>query len=428
MPFNESHFLRACASITIALLCTLSSAQAWSQPHNAITKAALETLPEWQKTLLGEELTPLAEDYCLIPDHVFSDPAVAKFAMRDDKPKEIYRLNLHLPAQQAENLETLRYFFEKAVSSIGNKHIKDAARYMGTVCHQIEDYGSPSHTMPGDNMFTLLQQFLPPPETMRDVLLHGPVESGTLLIAISGYKPRLLGTNVDEAAWRLMHRIHEGILNARSTTIPIIQALYAGNSKRVEEQQLMAAKVDAEIVADAIFTMLSIGHDTERQLNDSADGVALHHTSIGAFFPTEAVSLYYAQSQFFSSPYWGHARSGVILVEGKRAVPLKLKIARDGSELEQTFTNGISAGMGKPLTFLLPRGVYARFSVFAGLHPELGTEGKVQFTILGDGKELATATVSGKEPAQSLECDLKGVSELQLSLQSKGGEPKSNYA
>jgi hypothetical protein len=72
--------------------------------------------------------------------------------------------------------------------------------------------------------------------------------------------------------------------------------------------------------------------------------------------------------------------------------------------------------------------VYVRFSVFAGLHPELGANGRVQFTVLGDGRELASATISGSEPCRSLECDLKGVSEVQLSLQSKGGDPKSNYA
>ena len=47
---------------------------------------------------------------------------------------------------------------------------------MGTICHMLEDYGSPAHTVPGDNMFTLLQQFLPPPDRMKGKLLHGPIE------------------------------------------------------------------------------------------------------------------------------------------------------------------------------------------------------------------------------------------------------------
>jgi hypothetical protein len=404
------------------------SALSWSQPHQAITKAALETLPPWQQELLGNELNLLGEDYCLIPDHVFTDRANAKFAMMDDKPKEIYRLNLHLPAQQPENLETLHYFFEKAVSAVLSQNIKDAARYMGTVCHQIEDYGSPSHTMPGDNMFTLLQQFLPPTDAMRDTLLHSPVESGELSVSIPGYKPRLLGTSVREASWKLMHRIHEGIINARSTTIPIIQALYAQDPKTVESQQLKAAKVDTEIVADALYTILSLGKKSSSELATSDEGAVLKTTPVGSFYPLEAASLYYPQTQFFSAPHWGHPRSGVVLAEGKRAMPLKLKIATNTNMIEKEFTNGISAGMGRSLTFLLPPEVFSRFTVFAGLHPELGSEGKVEFSVSAHGKTLASATVGGNEPACALECDLNGVTELQLTLTSGGAAPKSNYA
>jgi hypothetical protein len=405
-----------------------SSVLAWSQPHQAITKAALERLPADQKAFLGEELASLGENYCLIPDHVFTDRANAKFAMVDDKPKEVYRLNLHLPAQQPENLETLRYFLEKAVLSLKSGNVKDGARYMGTICHQIEYYGSPSHTMPGDNMFTLLQQFLPPPEAMKDKLLHGPVESGELSVEIPEYQPRLLGTTVNEAAWRLMHRIHEGIINARSTTIPIIQALYADDAKTVELQQLKAAKMDAHIVADALFTIISIGTRTPQELEASAGGAALKHTSIFNFFPIEAASLYFPQTQFFSAPHWGHARSGVILAEGKRALPLKLRVQKDGAVTEKEFPEGISSGMGRALTFLLPAGVYSRFTVLAGLHPELGAQGHVEFTIIGDGKTLATAVITGAEPAKAMDCEVAGISELQLTLSSKGGDPKSNYA
>ena len=123
--------------------------------------------------------------------------------MMDSRPGEAYLLNLHLPApQQSENLETLRYFLGKAVGAIKAGKTGDAARYMGTVCHMLEDYGCPAHTVPGDNMFTLLQQFLPPPERMKGTLLHGPIESGKLDVAIKGYRPRLLGTTAEEAAWR----------------------------------------------------------------------------------------------------------------------------------------------------------------------------------------------------------------------------------
>lgn len=413
-------------TLLIALAAGLScpAAHAWSEPHNAITKAALEVLPEWQSHWLGEERTKLGDNYCLIPDHVYTDKENAKYAAMDTRPGEVYIRVLHVPEQQPDYLEVMRYFVGKAVDAVKAGNVGDAARYMGTICHQLEDYGSPSHTMPGDNMFTLLRQFLPPSEAMKDQLMHGPIESGEIKVDIAGYKPALLGTTVDEAAWRLMHRAHEGILNARSTTIPIMQALDAGDQEGVVKNQLKAATKDAKIVADALHTILCLG----TQKFEPASQDALKSVAIDAFWPVEATSLYYPQTQFFSSPYWGHPRTGVTLEGGKRSVPLVLQVEEASGVVQRGFTRGISAGMGKTLTYLLPKDVYARFTVYGGLHSTLGAKGRVEFTINGDGKPLATAIVNGTGPAKAFDCDLTGISQLQLTLTSRGLDSKSNYA
>ncbi len=374
----------------------------------------------WQKEALGGELKQLGDNYCMIPDNVFTDKENAKYAKMESVPNEVYLKILHLPTQQPEYLEAMRYFMEKAVAAWREGRQGDAARYMGTVCHQIEDYGSPSHTVPGDNMFTLLQQFLPPSEVMKDQLMHGPIENGDFTVSIEGYKPALLGTTVNEAAWRLMHRVHEEIINARTTTVPIMQALYAGDQEAVVRHQLRAAEMDAKVVADAVYTILCLG----MQRFAAEEQEMLKEVPIGAFFPLEAASLYYPQAQFFSAPNWGHARSGVILAGGNKAVPLELCVGFSKKE----FQNGVSAGMGKPLTFLLPKDVYGRFRVLAGLHPELGEKGRVEFTVSGDGKVLTSVTLNGTDNAKLMECDVSGVTELQLGLTSRGLDGKSNYA
>lgn len=226
-------------AITTVVFLPLS-AHAWGEPHLAITKAATEVLPDWQKELLGPEMEMLAGKYCLIPDEVYTDKENARYAaMPETRPGEVYLLNLHLPdASQAVNLDALRYFMGRAVAALKAGQTTDAAKYLGTICHQLEDYGSPSHTVPGDNMFTLLTQFLPPPDDMKGLPMHGPIENGTLDVKIPGYKPQLLGLSVEEASWRLLHRIHEGILNARQTTLPILQALYAKDPETVKTWQM----------------------------------------------------------------------------------------------------------------------------------------------------------------------------------------------
>jgi hypothetical protein len=423
------HFHLRIRPSLVLLLVTLALApregRAWSEgPHQAITKAAITVLPAWQQDALGDEREKLSHDYCLIPDRVGIDKENAKFAAMDSRPGEVYLLNLHLPAQQPENLETLRYFMDKAVAALKAGKTKDAARFMGTICHMLEDYGSPAHTVPGDNMFTLLQQFLPPPDRMKGKLLHGPIESGDLAVVITSYRPRLLGTSVDEAAWRLLHRAHEAIINARSTTIPIIQALYADDAKAVLSGQMKAATLDAQVVADAFYTILCLGAEKF----DAAGRESLRSVGIGSFFPLEAVNLYFPQSEFSGSPNWGYTHSAVVLEGGTKEVPLKLRIEKDGALVEKEFTDGLSPSMNKSVTYLLPAGVYERFTVLAGLHPELGAQGRVAFTIKGDGKQLATVTLSGDEPAHHFNCDLAGVTRLQLVVTSRGPHAKSNYA
>jgi hypothetical protein len=179
---------------------------------------------------------------------------------------------------------------------------------------------------------------------------------------------------------------------------------------------MRAAVVDAQIVADAMHTILCLGAQKVPEMPAEVP--------IDAFWPLEAEKLHYPQTQFFSSPYWGHPRVGSILAGGTKAVPLKLKL--DSGEKE--FIHGISAGMGKSLTFVLPKGVFRRFTVLAGLHPELGAKGRVEFTIHGDGKPLTSITLNGTDAAQKLECELSGVSQLQLMLTGRGLDSKSNYA
>ncbi len=411
-------------TLGLVVLFPMVSAFGWGEPHLAITKAALDVLPTWQREMLGEELGPLGSRYCLIPDEVYTDKENAKFAMMDTEPGKVYLVKLHLPASQPENLEALRYFMTKAVASLKAGNKGDAARYMGTICHLLEDYGSPSHTIPGDNMFTLLQQFMPPPDAMKGKLLHGPIENGTFEVSIKDYHPHLLGVTVEEAAWRLLHRVHEGIINARSTTIPIIQALYANDAQAVITSQMKAATMDARVVADALHTILCLG---AQKFDDTAQA-PLRDVGIASMFPLEAVNLYFPQSEFFSTPYWGHPRTGVVLEGGTKEMPLKLRIAQDRGVVEKEFTEGISAGMGKILTYHVPKDVYQRFTVLVGLHPELGAKGRVEFTINGDGKPLATVTLGGEDSAQLLDCDLSGVSQIQLVLNSRGLNPKSNYA
>lgn len=412
-------------SLSAGLLCCLAlDAGAWGEPHGAITQAALAALPQSQRAQLGAEAGPLGNRYCVIPDEVFKGPEIAKYAMMDSRPGVTYLVNLHLPSQQPDNYEILRYFMGKAVRALQAGNVGDAARYAGTLSHALEDWSCPAHVVPGDNMFTLFQQFLPPPETMRHTLLHGPIEKGTLKVNLSGYKPELLGATVDEAAFNLLHRINDATLCARGQTVPIIQALYAGNSNAVAAAQLKAATKGATVVADALHTFLCL---SAQQLDASAL-VPLQSVDLSRRWPLEATNLFFPQSTFFSRPYWGHAQMGGVLEGGTNAVPMKLRVAENGCEVLKTFDHGVGVGTRCSLTYLVPAGVYERFTVLAGLHADLGTKGGVEFTVFGDGKKLAGVALTGDQPAHHFDCDLAGVTTLQLVTTARGGDANANHA
>ena len=405
--------------------CVPLLAGAWGEgPHKAITQAALAALPAGQQAQLGAEFAPLGTNYCLIPDEVFKGKEVAKYAMMDSHPGITYLVTLHLPAQQPENYDILRYFMGKSVAALQAGNLGDAARFAGTVAHVLEDWSCPAHAVPGDNMFTLFQQFLPPPASMRNKLLHSPIEGGQFRVTIGGYQPLLLGATVDEAAFQLLQRVNAATVNARGQTIPIIQALYAGDSNAVVAAQLKAATVDARVVADAFHTLLCLG---TQQLEAGALA-PLNVVDLSACWPLEATNLFFSQATFFGKPYWGHAYMGGVLEGGSNAVPIKLRVTENGDTTMKEFATGIGTGTRSALTYLVPAGVYQHFTVLAGLHPELGAKGGVEFTVLGNDKKLASVALTGDQPAHRFDCDLVGVTNLQLVATTHGGDPKCNYA
>lgn len=406
------------------MLVRTYTAFAWGGGHSSITQAALAALPPWQKDLLGKELALLGREYCIIPDMVFTKKEMAKYAMMDTKPNQVYLVDLHLPPAPTEACEILRYFMGKAVEQFKAGRVDEGARYLGTLAHALEDWGCPAHSVPGDNMFTLMKQFLPPTEEYRFTPMHGPMENGRFTVDLGDYRPRLLGTSVDEAAFNLLQEVQQSTIHARAQVIPIMQALYAGDEAASNAAQQKAGRVDAMVVADAVHTVLSLA----REQFDEESVAALQQVDLSIRIPLEAPNLAMPQSAFFSKPYWGHATRGVTLREGKIPVPIRLKTP-DNILDDEPIEEAIAVGTTATLTYLVPPGVYDRLEVWAGLHAELGTAGEVVFQIRGsDGKALATAQVRGDQPAHRLTVPLAGQSSIQLVTTAASPASTSNYA
>lgn len=419
--------MRTRLAATLFAVPLLSSLLAfgWGGPHRTITEAALDVLPEWQQQALGAEAQPLGSLYCFIPDLVYTRKDLTSFAMMDSHPGVVYLLKLHLPTAPAEDLEILRYFVGRAVDALQAGEISDAARYAGTLAHVLEDWTCPAHAVPNDNMFTLFKQFLPPPESHRFTLLHSPIEGGNFTVDIRGHRPVLLGTTSDEAALNLLRRAQEGTVYARGQVIPIIQALYAGDTKTSNAAQQKAALVGARLVADALYTVICLGLGKV----DPKEAAQLQTTDLSAFAPNEAASLYPPQASFFSKPYWGHALRGVILDGKGESASLRLNVPDGDSTVARTFESGIGTGTRSVLSYTIPPGVYKRFTVWAGLHADFGASGHVRFDVAGNGRSLVRLDpVKGNTTAIRVDVPLEGIAELRLTVTSAGGDGSGNFA
>lgn len=407
-----------------ATLAAASAAFAWGGGHRYITEGALRALPQWGKDLLGREFELLGRQHCFIPDEVYARKEVQKYAMMDSKPNVVYLVELHLPPAPTEAYEVLRYFMGKAIEQFKAGRVDEGARCLGTLAHALEDWGCPAHSVPGDNMFTLMKQFLPPTEEYRHVPMHGPIENGTFTVDLGEYRPKLLGVSVEEAAFNLLQRVQDSTIHARGQVIPIMQALYGKDQAAADAAQQKAGQFDAAVVADAVHTVLSLA----REQFEPEAVAALRQVDLSARVPLEAPNLAMPQSAFFGKPYWGHPTRGVCLREGKVPVPIRLKTP-DNALGDAPLEEAMAVGTRATLTYLVPSGVYERLEVWAGLHAELGAGGNVVFEIKGsDGKTLAKTQVLGGEPARRLSVPLAGQSGTQLITTAGSADGASNYA
>lgn len=247
-------------------LLSNTSVSAWHN-HPLISRAAIELLPDWEKTMLGNAADCLAEQYCLYPD-------LHRSALNDGQKEKIalYKPYVQIPLLKDlstwhkcndDDSETCFYIVATSMHS-AIKHLRlgnpsEATKYMGPLLHFIEDNACPVHVV--DNK--LLAELFPVPEELKPFPLHRRVEEGTFPLEVSKYQVKLLGKNIVDAATAFYPRFLENSLSARRQAIPILKAIYAGNKQDADKGRAQAAIPAAKLIADVIHTICTIARDGE---------------------------------------------------------------------------------------------------------------------------------------------------------------------
>lgn len=406
-----------CMGIISVILCHAGLCMGWGAPHSAISRVAVSVLPAAYQEQWGSEADAFARTYCVYPDTVYTSTDAAQYCRLPWRSAERYVVTFHLPGDPQENYAIVRHLVGRITAAWRSGNVREAARYSGVLAHVIEDWSCPAHVTVEDNMFTLFQQYLPPPAAEEGMLLHSPLEGATFTLEIGRYQPVQLGDTDDAIAFTLLWHIQHGTVFARQQLVPMIEAWYRKDLATVAELQKRAAEYGAHLVADMLFSTQSLGLGNVARQQDSS-------VALTALFPLEAPQLYFPQRTFFSKPYWGYPLINGHMQADKGKVALALH-----HEGRRVAVEGIGVGTASQLSYALPCDLYQHFQTLVGLHVDLGAEGAVTFSVFGNGTLLKQVDVAGSTNAVLLDVPLSGVTNVQLRVRSKGKHTGSgNYA
>jgi len=233
--------------------------------HGNITRAAFDLLSKREQLMFGSAADSLINHYCLNPDNhrwavrnkvqdmiTFYDPYVNLLLLQNQKQWH---------KNDDENSEVCFYITTKlmheAIQNLREKKPLEAAKYLGSLAHFIEDNVCPVHVLPD----AIIQQLMPSPDYPNKMDIHRKVERPTFPINLEGYKPVLLGENLVEASEAIYPRFKENRLNSRAQLVPLIQAMYAEDEVKTNKYRAAAAEPAAKLYADILHTVCSIAQE-----------------------------------------------------------------------------------------------------------------------------------------------------------------------
>lgn len=418
-------------AVVAMLLLAPQVAGAWGI-HSLLTRVTVELLPEWEREVIKSEEKGFVQRYCIFPDDAKA-PDAAPYIIAF--PPEL-RVSLHIPASLERNKAVFDAYLPRVISLLKEGNTAEAMRYFGCVAHYLEDSAAPCHmahgeiaVLPGEPpllWMDFFKRFLPVSDEVDQQMLHARIDACGMTVdqlgeAVDGYKPRLLGHSVDELIFNLLEE--HLAMNRRSSQqlFPMIQALNAGDEAKFIALGVTAAADGTRLTADVLHTVLCLAHAR-------LEGTPPSEASLVDRMP--------ARSSPFSWSDQNH--QGRLIRNASGAVqqnksdpprlgrhPLKLQMP-DGSVRE--FAKGFGVGWKTEYTFLLPRGVFKTFTVYAGNDAGLGAEGINTFEVLLDGKPAAgTAKLTGiADPAQRLEVPLGDATTLTLRCVSEGAPNRTH--
>ena len=246
----------------ILLIAGISNGPAFgwgADNHLCITRQAVRWLPVSDTAMLGSAADSLIERYCLYPDW-YRAALNNKDSLRILQMKPYVELPLLgdlAKYHRTEDHESEICFviaaelMQQTVAWLQAGQPVEAARFLGSLVHFVEDNACPVHVIDNE----LVGELLPKPASLDPLTLHQAVERPTFPMTLPPREPVLLGRSVVEAAETIQIRFVGNRKKVRPLVVPLIQAMYAGNEQEANRGRAQAAAAAARLASDVIHTV-----------------------------------------------------------------------------------------------------------------------------------------------------------------------------
>jgi hypothetical protein len=234
LPIPRAAAISACLAALAAC-----PAPAWG-PHPQITGAALKVVGTNTPlaAVLGPERTALTE-YCWMPDWRRSWVARKDGPFLADDFLPFPGMPIHAGHMMPGVRDTWAPYFRRALQALRSETPPNAARWVGSLLHFVEDSGAPPHAHPkGGDLHSIMENW---------------VKGGD--IAIDGYRPVLLGPTDDEALAGFLRRMESHVAAAAERGREMEPLAAVSNRPAVEAIALLSARESAKAAADVLLTL-----------------------------------------------------------------------------------------------------------------------------------------------------------------------------
>jgi hypothetical protein len=179
----------------------------------------------------------------------------------------------HLDHICPEVQQTYAPYFRRALQAVRAESAENAARWIGSLLHFVQDSGSPPHAV----------------QIRGDI--HIRMENWIVAsnITIAGYTPKLLGTNDDDAVRGLDTRMNGLIAFAKERGVKLRLPVLLSNRRAVLPLTLECANECARVSADVLHTVATLSARRSSQAMEISGQILSKAPASSARFPARLV-------------------------------------------------------------------------------------------------------------------------------------------